>query len=84
MCYFLSVHCVGGGGSGGSSGGGGGWNWGGGGGDAAGDEGPEKPLKQELSELAKGMWVLFWNAALFLAFADILHRSLDWCCQVGV
>jgi hypothetical protein len=29
------------------------------------------------------MWVVFWNAALFLAFADVLHRSLDWCCQVS-
>jgi hypothetical protein len=43
----------------------------------------EKPIKQELLELFKGMWVVFWNAALFLAFADVLHRSLDWCCQVS-
>jgi len=27
-------------------------------------------------------WTIFWNMALFLAFADMLHRSLDWCCQV--
>lgn len=74
---------AGAGGSSGGGGGGGGWNWGGQGG-SEGEEGPEKPIKQELLELAKGMWVLFWNAALFLAFADILHRSLDWCCQVGL
>jgi hypothetical protein len=43
----------------------------------------EKPIKQELLELFRGMWVVFWNAALFLAFADVLHRSLDWCCQVS-
>lgn len=72
---------AGAGGSSGGGGGGGGWNWGGQGG-SEGEEGPEKPIKQELLELAKGMWVLFWNAALFLAFADILHRSLDWCCQI--
>lgn len=26
--------------------------------------------------------MVFWNAALFLVVADVLHRSLDWCCQV--
>ncbi|KAF6263975.1 hypothetical protein COO60DRAFT_266166 [Scenedesmus sp. NREL 46B-D3] len=45
-------------------------------------QGGEKPIKQELLDLFRGMWVVFWNAALFLAFADVLHRSLDWCCQV--
>lgn len=44
--------------------------------------GGEKPIQQELLELFRNMWVVFWNAALFLAFADVLHRSLDWCCQV--
>ncbi|KAF8057271.1 SAT2 [Scenedesmus sp. PABB004] len=65
----------------GGGGGGGGWNWGGAAGDDAGGGG-EKPIQQELLELFRGMWVVFWNAALFLAFADVLHRSLDWCCQV--
>eukprot|EP00879_Flechtneria_rotunda_P002480 GHRR01002678.1.p1 GENE.GHRR01002678.1~~GHRR01002678.1.p1 ORF type:complete len:353 (+),score=142.73 GHRR01002678.1:191-1249(+) len=71
---------LGAGGGGGS--GGGGWNWGGATGDEAGGSGGEKPIKQELQELFKGMWTMFWNAALFLAFADVLHRSLDWCCQI--
>eukprot|EP00878_Enallax_costatus_P001889 GHUV01002048.1.p1 GENE.GHUV01002048.1~~GHUV01002048.1.p1 ORF type:complete len:362 (+),score=135.85 GHUV01002048.1:212-1297(+) len=65
----------------GGGGGGGGWNWGGGAADE-GAGGGEKPIKQELQELFSGMWVLLWNAALFLAVADVLHRSLDWCCQV--
>lgn len=66
----------------GGSGGGGGWNWGGGAADEGAGGGGEKPIKQELQEMFSGMWVLFWNAALFLAVADVLHRSLDWCCQV--
>jgi hypothetical protein len=71
---------VGGVGGGGGGGGGGGWNWGG---ANEGDEGPaERPILAELKDLLRGMWVVFWNAALFLAFADVLHRSLDWCCQV--
>jgi hypothetical protein len=71
--------CKSAGNSGGGSGGG--WNWGGAGGEESGGAG-EKPIQQELLELFRGMWVIFWNAALFLAVADVLHRSLDWCCQV--
>jgi hypothetical protein len=37
---------------------------------------------QEFKELMGGIWVVFWNTAMFLAFADVLHRSLDWCCQI--
>lgn len=74
----------GGGGFGGAggSGGSGGWNWGGSGTGGEGDGEADKPIQQELADLARGMWVVFWNAALFLAVADVLHRSLDWCCQV--
>lgn len=68
-------------GGGNEGGGGGGWNWGGEGEDK-GEQGPEKPILQELKELFQGMWVVFWNAAAFLICANILHKSLDWCCQV--
>lgn len=44
--------------------------------------GREKPIGEDLRDLAKGLWVLITNAAVFLIFADILHRSLDWCCQI--
>lgn len=46
---------------------------------SGGDGGSEKPIGQELMELFKGCWVIFWNLALFLAFADILHRCVPCC-----
>jgi len=30
----------------------------------------------------KASWTVFWNLAVFLYFANVLHKSLDWCCQV--
>jgi hypothetical protein len=76
----------GGGGMGGpgGGGGGGGWNWGDEGAPGDGDEPPREPTTpwQEFCKCLRNAWVLLTNAALFLAFASFLHRSLDWCCQV--
>lgn len=73
-----------GGGAGeGDGGGGGGWKWGGAGGEAAGGGGGDRPIWVEFKEMMRFIWVVFWNAALFLAVADMLHRSLDFFCQVG-
>lgn len=47
-----------------------------------GEERPELSMWEEFKQLMWGIWVVFWNTAMFLAFADILHRSLDWCCQI--
>ncbi len=66
----------------GGGGDGGEWKWGGEG-DEDGPQQPEKPIWQDLKELFTGMWVVWWNMAAFLLIANILHRSLDWCCQVG-
>lgn len=75
------------GGAGGKGGGGdgdgkGGWNWGGAGGAPEGGGGSEKPLWEDFADIMKGIWVVFWNTALFLAVANVLHRSLDWCCSI--
>ena len=40
----------------------------------AGGEGAEQPLWQEFLELMHGIWVVFVNTAIFLAFANMLHR----------
>jgi len=79
-----------GGGSGSGSGAFGGMFGGGGGGGfgsnatATGGEGggAERPIWVELLEMLRYIWVILWNTALFLWFANVLHRSLDWCCQV--
>lgn len=72
------------GGFGGKGAGGGGGGSGGFGGSPADDDedGPEKSIWEEMKQLFGGIWVVFWNTVVFLAFADILHRSLDWCCQI--
>lgn len=76
---------VGGGGGGGPGAPGGGGGGGGGGfafgQPAPGGEGGEQPLLEEFLALMKGMWVVITNAALFLLFADLLHRSLNWFVQ---
>eukprot|EP00798_Chlamydomonas_sp_ICE-L_P005834 gene5834-6118_t len=60
---------------------------GGGGGDGNGFEDqqpdkPEKPLLEDFLGMVYMSWTVFWNLALFLGFASMMHRSLDWCCQV--
>ncbi|MEW5309565.1 MAG: hypothetical protein WDW38_001446 [Sanguina aurantia] len=82
---------TGGGGFGGmfsaSSGDGGGSNFfsGGGGGGGGGGEGAaaedEEPIHVEFFNLMKGVWIVFWNLAAFLAAMSFLHRTLGWCAQ---
>ena len=45
----------------------------------AGGEGAEQPLWQEFLELMHGIWVVFVNTAIFLAFANMLHRCVFVC-----
>jgi hypothetical protein len=71
---------AGAGAGGGGGGGDGGWKWGNEG--EEGGSGPEQPIWAEFKALMRGMWVILTNAAIFLLFANMLHRSLDWCCQV--
>lgn len=59
-----------GGGSNFFSGGGGG----GGGGGGEGAAGDEEPIHIEFFNLMKGVWIVFWNLALFLAAMSFLHR----------
>jgi hypothetical protein len=40
----------------------------------SGDNGPERSIPAEIWSVFKGAWTVFWNLALFLAFADVLHR----------
>lgn len=67
-----------GGGGDSGKGGSGSWNWGGSGQPDGG--GSERPILEEFLELIRGIWVLIWNTALFLAFACLLHR---WAQQRG-
>lgn len=39
----------------------------------AADPGPELPIWQEFLALMKGIWVVFWNTAIFMGFAHVLH-----------
>jgi hypothetical protein len=39
-----------------------------------GDGGGEKSIGQELLEMFKYSWTVFWNLALFLYFANVLHK----------
>lgn len=51
---------------------------------AGGDNsGPERPISVELLELLKAGMTVFWNLALFLAFADVLHRCVCVCAAGG-
>lgn len=84
---FGSQKRFGGGDGGGGQGRGGGSGGGGSGGFGAADEGgsgnnENRSVMSEIWEAMRYTWTVFWNLALFLAFADVLHRSLDWCCSV--
>jgi hypothetical protein len=42
---------------------------------AGGDGGSaNRPILVELLEVLRYSWMVFWNLALFLAFANVLHR----------
>ncbi|KAL6765747.1 hypothetical protein V8C86DRAFT_3127697 [Haematococcus lacustris] len=51
-------------------------------GGAGGADPGDRPIWVEVLEAARYAWVVFWNLALFLAFASVMHRSLDWCVSV--
>jgi hypothetical protein len=45
---------------------------------AGGDGGQAgRPILVELLEVFRYCWMVFWNLALFLAFANVLHRYIQ-------